>query len=501
MLPPPPAIARAIPAPPLVWRAAEALPHDDDASAADFFRQQCDATGAALPIGADFLAYLDTYPAAHLQWVSFARADTPRFGNASALIKLRIDMRALVVATDHAGGFLLFFPDDEDDDTQQFGGAAMTSTDDDQPRPPLDLSAAPITPTPTPAPDDDEDKRKGRGGSGDNPAFATLSHNIRPDVVATPTGLAVMTATKSADYHAEPKEPEPETASARLAAMLEGRAGRVVSEGDTRELAPIEPQRLDLGDASTVTRTTDAEQREAFDQQHTPADQIDDRQRALIAEIGAMRLELHSREGNTEDQRLDYKHESKAHDATQLDIAERASHEGDPLARSTLRLESLATSYHYAAFLAGALSDRAERDGDLAAADAYGKAASGFRMRHHEAHDAWHVSYTQEYAARGDERAQAWLEEHGHAERESAAHESPAAQQADEESAKRQDAERKERSGEASADVSLSASDRLAAQLEGSASRDERDAEEAAPQLAPLEPTDGGRGGAGRGMF
>ncbi len=467
MLPPVPAIARAIPAPPLVWRAAEALPHDDDASAADFFRQQRDATGAALPIGADFLAYLDTYPAAHLQWVSFTRAETPRFGNASALIKLRIDMRALVVATDHAGGFLLFFPDDEDDDTQQFGGAAMTTTDDDQPRPPLDLSAAPIIPTPTPAPDDDEDKRKGRGGSGDNPAFATLSHNIRPDVVATPAGLAVMTATKSADYHAEPKEPEPETASARLAAMLEGRAGRFGNEGN----APA------------------------------PADQIDDRQRELVAEIGAMRLALHSREGNTEDQRLGYKHESKAHDATQLDIADRASHEGDPLARSTLRLESLATSYNYAAFLAGALSDHAERDGDLAAADAYGKAASGFRMGHHEAHDAWNVSYTQEHAGRGDESAQAWLVAHGHAEPESAAHESPTAQQADEESAKRQDAERKERSGEAPTDVSLSASDRLAAQLEGRASKAERQGEEAAPEIAALEPTDGGRGGAGRGMF
>ena len=49
MLPPLPAIAREIPAPPLVWRAAEALPHDDDASAADFFRQQQDAAGADFP--------------------------------------------------------------------------------------------------------------------------------------------------------------------------------------------------------------------------------------------------------------------------------------------------------------------------------------------------------------------------------------------------------------------------------------------------------------------
>ena len=471
MLPPLPAIARAIPAPPIVWRAAEALRDDDETSAADFFRQQRDATGAALPIGADFLAYLDTYPAAHLQWVAFASAEMPRFGNASALIKLRLDMRALVVATDGAGGFLLFFPDDEDDDTQSTGGAAMTQNDDTNRTPPPVLSAEQINATPTPAPqDDDEEKRKGRGA--ENPAFATLAHNIRPEVMDAPGGLVTVTTAKSVDYKAQPDEPKPQTDSEHLRAKLERAAEREASQ---------EPQGQERGARAPTVAP------------------IEDRQRELVAEIGAMRLALHSREGSTEDARLDYKHESKAHDATQLDIADRASHEGDPLARSTLRLESLATSYNYAAFLAGALSDHAVSDGDLAAADAYGKAASGFRMGHHEAHDAWNVSYTQEYAARGDESAQAWLEEH--------ATDAPnrleeiTEREANEQSTARQDAERKERSGEAPADASLSASAQLAAKLERAADRAEREAEDEPHRVAQLEPIDGGRGGGGRGMF
>jgi hypothetical protein len=470
-----------------------------------------------LSIGADFLAYLDTYPAAHLQWVAFTRADTPRFGNASALIKLRLDMRALVVATDGAGGFLLFFPDDEDDDTQSTGGAAMTTTPDD-PREQLASeiaahqhkafvlptgdegflnfvkaevkaaqmvelasSAEQIAPTPTPAPDDDEEeKRKGRGGA-ENPAFATLAHNIRPEVMDAPGGLVTVTTAKSADYKAQPDEPEPENVSSYFRSQL------VAAERGTLQ----EPQGQERGAQQETGNATRQE----------PATQIDERQSALVSAIGVMRDALHSRDDINEAQRLEYKDASKAHDSEQLDIAERIEQTPDVHARTSLRLESLAASFSYAGFLADTLAHHAERDGDLAAAEAYGKAASGFRTGHHETHDAWYVSYTQEYAARGDERAQAWLVEHGHAEPDNAAHDSPAVQQANEQSTTRQDAERKERSGEASADPSLSASDRLAAQLEGGASKAERDAEEAAPELAPLEPIDGGRGGAGRGMF
>jgi hypothetical protein len=49
--------------------------------------------------------------------------------------------------------------------------------------------------------DEEERRRAGRGGGG-NPANASHSLNIRPDVVEGPAGLEVRTAMKSADYRA-----------------------------------------------------------------------------------------------------------------------------------------------------------------------------------------------------------------------------------------------------------------------------------------------------------
>ena len=51
--------------------------------------------------------------------------------------------------------------------------------------------------------DEKERRRAGRGGGG-NPANASHSLNIRPDVVEGPAGLEVRTAMKSADYRANP---------------------------------------------------------------------------------------------------------------------------------------------------------------------------------------------------------------------------------------------------------------------------------------------------------
>ena len=71
---------------------------------------------------------------------------------------------------------------------------------------------------------EEEERRAGRGGGGQNPAFATHSFNIRPDVVDTPAGLAVQTTMKSADYRAEPTDKEIEAANEDLRATLEGRS-------------------------------------------------------------------------------------------------------------------------------------------------------------------------------------------------------------------------------------------------------------------------------------
>ena len=52
--------------------------------------------------------------------------------------------------------------------------------------------------------DEEERRRAGRGGGGINPANATHSLNIRPDVVAGPAGLEVRTTMKSEEYRAHP---------------------------------------------------------------------------------------------------------------------------------------------------------------------------------------------------------------------------------------------------------------------------------------------------------
>ena len=76
---------------------------------------------------------------------------------------------------------------------------------------PFDPSAPPPTPSADPAlkpdqprasdpePDEEERRRAGRGG-GMNPANASHSFNIRPDVAEGPAGFEVYTTMKSADY-------------------------------------------------------------------------------------------------------------------------------------------------------------------------------------------------------------------------------------------------------------------------------------------------------------
>jgi hypothetical protein len=53
--------------------------------------------------------------------------------------------------------------------------------------------------------DEEERRRAGRGGGGMNPADVNHSFNIRPDVVSGPAGLEVRTTMKSEDYRANPE--------------------------------------------------------------------------------------------------------------------------------------------------------------------------------------------------------------------------------------------------------------------------------------------------------
>ena len=66
--------------------------------------------------------------------------------------------------------------------------------------------------------DEDEQRRAGRGGGGINPANATHSLNIRPDVGEGPAGLEVYTTMKSKDY--------PATSEAETGVSEPGNSGR-----------------------------------------------------------------------------------------------------------------------------------------------------------------------------------------------------------------------------------------------------------------------------------
>ena len=76
------------------------------------------------------------------------------------------------------------------------------------PTPLKDLAQNP-EPSRSAATDEEEEERRraGRGSGGINPANATHSFNIRPDVGEGPAGLETYTTIKSADYRANP-DPE-----------------------------------------------------------------------------------------------------------------------------------------------------------------------------------------------------------------------------------------------------------------------------------------------------
>ena len=76
------------------------------------------------------------------------------------------------------------------------------------PTPPQDLAQNPEQSRLIDSDEDEEERRRaGRGSGGINPANASHSFNIRPDVGEGPAGLETYTTMKSADYRANP-DPE-----------------------------------------------------------------------------------------------------------------------------------------------------------------------------------------------------------------------------------------------------------------------------------------------------
>ena len=114
--------------------------------------------------------------------------------------------------------------------------------------------------------DEEERRRVGRGGGGMNPADASHSLNIRPDVVDGPAGLEVRTTTKSEDYRAhsgneadpakvareESQEPPREPAEHRDA----------TTQGDASR-SPVDEFEADLAAAEAYAREDDPEREQA----------------------------------------------------------------------------------------------------------------------------------------------------------------------------------------------------------------------------------------------
>jgi len=471
-----PALAYALRPPPVVWRIKTGFRHDEDTSAADVIRYERQNLRNAEDFNAALLNELDQHPASALLWVTFARADALRHADAANVAEFRLDIPAFVFALDGDGRFLLFFPDDDDADSQQFGGAAMTQTDDPTCRPPPDRPAEPITATPTPAPqEDDEERRKGRGGAGLNPAFATLAHNIRPDVVDTPAGLGVVTAAKNADYLAKPKERElrpfhPDVVDApnlsdRLRAKLVGREERFGSEGDTRQHEPFDPRSLE---PSLVDALREKIRAAAQGAEPTPAPspEPDSASAALAAKLAAAEPQPAAQQAEP----LERSGESVADKAAAFEAAfENYIRNGDSMtAEFRAKLSDM-----------GMLDDNGNMKGHyFEHLDAGG------------AFDSIREDFATRYAARIDDEPQPTRDE-------------PVTREANEQSTKRQEAERAAAAGESRperSDDDVSAN--LAAKLERLGKAAEREAEgEAREAGADLDPTEGHTPTGGRGFF
>jgi hypothetical protein len=111
--------------------------------------------------------------------------------------------------------------------------------------------------------DEEERRRAGRGGGDINPANASHSLNIRPDVTQGPAGLEVRTTVKSADYRANPGL-EADLADAERKARSENPElppdpahRQAVGHGDEPPRSSLE---ADLADAERKARTQHPEQ-------------------------------------------------------------------------------------------------------------------------------------------------------------------------------------------------------------------------------------------------
>jgi hypothetical protein len=114
--------------------------------------------------------------------------------------------------------------------------------------------------------DEEERRRVGRGGGGMNPANATHSLNIRPDVVDGPAGLEVRTTMKSEDFPARPYT-ESDLAGAPREEREEPPRERSALEDTTTQSdasrSPVDEFEADLAAAEASAREDDPEREQA----------------------------------------------------------------------------------------------------------------------------------------------------------------------------------------------------------------------------------------------
>lgn len=316
----------------------------------------------------------------------------------------------------------------------------------------MDRSDFPDNDPPRPVEIDEEEEKKRARGSGAGSASLThaqLGANIRPDVVSAPGGLHTITTQKSADYR-------PDLADARDAAA---------------------DQALDRWLAEQTGRA-----------QSAPDHDLESEQTKLRATMQQLRSTLHDDPSRSDDEREAHKGASKAHDASVFELAGNVD-TGVPVEQK--QLESLAVYYRYAAYLAGELTARYDRNDEPAEARQYALRGRQF------SDEAEALGEMIDSPVALHELAQRLAENDTsrfpQADRD--ANEQISARQANEESTKRQDNERRAAAGEdidPAADITdyisgLVKEAREEATIEHGAERDQ------APGIEP------GKGGPGRG--
>jgi hypothetical protein len=175
--------------------------------------------------------------------------------------------------------------------------------------------------------EEEERRRAGRGSGGINPANASHSFNIRPDLGEGPAGLEVYTTIKSADYRANP-DPEADVTDSNGGARenhneppREPSQDRHTASGGDTSRSPIDEFEADLAAAVAGAHEDDAQRDQPFRRESEESTKRQEAERAarngedLTGQAGSsapdsLAVDLHAAEKAARPERESEGHES-----------------------------------------------------------------------------------------------------------------------------------------------------------------------------------------------